>query len=315
MATRKQDIQAGELPDSVKDIVPKDADYDSTMIEDTIVFYRKWFDCLLAQGERNFQKAIIAFFYCVFYGEDIRSFHLPRRLESILETFLPIVETNKRRRNGGKKGASAGIMGGRPIQNTTFKTPKGLSSETPKVAALGINGSASNVNGNVNKNIKDNANVSVNGEVETPATPTETIHLDYSFFIPVFFFRNLKKPAKQAEKFFNHYEATGWKLGGGDYMATVEQRVAAARQWEVRDDTATKYQPEDLSMWHELYQIAPPEIQKEMVNEKIIFHRTEKDAIIKGPAIVSEWIEGNIEKTKPIVTKWMAGRRYSYYPL
>lgn len=125
--------------------------------EDSTIFYRKWFDCFMAQGEKNCAKLFMAFFSLVFYGTDIESFHLPRRLESIIEAFLPIVETNARKRNGGKKGAQFGIYGGRPLQNGDSKTPMGLNGKTP----MGIDPSHNNDNGSENGKNTNN-NVSVN---------------------------------------------------------------------------------------------------------------------------------------------------------
>ncbi len=269
--------------------------------EDSTIFYRKWFDCFMAQGEKNCAKLFMAFFSLVFYGTDIESFHLPRRLESIIEAFLPIVETNARKRNGGKKGGQFGIYGGRPLQNGDSKTPMGLNGKTP----MGIDPSHNNDNGSENgKNTNNNVSVNL----------AHTTHTDYSRYVPVFFFRNLRHPVKQAQKFATHYEATGWRLGGGEYMVTQEQRIAAAKIWEVRDDSGERFKKEDLEMWQQLYDIAPPEIQVQMIQDMIEIRRTADAAYIKGPLSISNWIEGNLNETKPIVTKWMNGRRYSFVP-
>lgn len=270
--------------------------------EESTIFYRKWFDCFMAQGEKNCSKLFVAFFSLVFYGTGIKSFNLPRRLESIIEAFLPIVETNAKKRNAGKRGAQFGINGGRPPQNGDLKTPMGLNSETP----MGISTDARNDNENGNSNKSINNNVSVNSG---PTTQT-----DYLIFVPIFFFRNLKHPVKQAQKFTTHYEATGWKLGGGEYMATREQRIAAAKSWEVRDDSGDRFKKEDLDMWQQLYEIAPPEIQEQMTLDMIEIRRTADTANIKGPSSVFKWIEDNLNETKPIVTKWMDGRKYRFFP-
>lgn len=97
-------------------------------------------------------------------------------------------------------------------------------------------------------------------------------------------------------------------------MVTQEQRIAAAKIWEVRDDSGERFKKEDLEMWQQLYDIAPPEIQVQMIQDMIEIRRTADAAYIKGPLSISNWIEGNLNETKPIVTKWMNGRRYSFVP-
>ncbi len=45
------------------------------------------------------------------------------------------------------------------------------------------------------------------------------------------FFKNEKWPELEAQKFFNHYEATGWKIGG---KIQIENWQASAKNWMIK---------------------------------------------------------------------------------
>ena len=226
-----------------------------------------------------------------------------------METFIPQVEANKKKRKGGKKGAAFGKQGGRPAHIADSRTPEGLVNETPMATdEESPKASAYNVYGNEKANVNDN--VSVNETDEDTSSP----HTNFEFYIPVFFFRNARHPEKQAKKFVEHYAPTNWKLPGGEFMATDGQRIALAQRWDIRDDSCDRFKPEDLAMWKELYVKAPDNIKTLMISSSINFPSNQDFAIITGPQMISDWIEVNKEITRPIVRKWMHGRKYAYYP-
>lgn len=277
--------------------------------DESVIIYRSWFECLKEQGPKRFAQAMIALLSFAFYNADVKSFSLPRQLEAILETFTPVIETNRKKRRGGSKGADFGKKGGRPPQNADLKTPEGLSDESPMAADdKSPKPSPYNVNGNVKGNVNETVSVNVtDGGASSP-------HTNFEFYIPVFFFRNARHPEKQAKKFVEHYAPSNWKLTGGEYMATDQQRIALAQRWDIRDDSCDRFKPDDLAMWKELYDRAPDNIRTLMLSSSVKFLRNQDQAIIGGPPMISDWIEANIEITRPIVRKWMQDRKYVYVP-
>ena len=75
-----------------------------------------------------------------------------------------------------------------------------------------------------------------------------------------------------------------------------------------------RFKPDDLAMWKELYDRAPDNIRTLMLSSSVKFLRNQDQAIIGGPPMISDWIEANIEITRPIVRKWMQDRKYVYVP-
>lgn len=275
--------------------------------DESVIIYRSWFECLKEQGPKRFAQAMTALLSFAFYNADVKSFSLPRQLEAILETFTPVIETNRKKRKGGSKGADFGKKGGRPPQNADLKTPEGLSDENPMVADdKSPKAPPYNVNGNEKVNVNENVSVNVtDGNASSP-------HTDFEFYIPVFFFRNARHPERQAKKFVEHYSPSNWKLTGGEYMATDQQRIALAQRWDIRDDSCDRFKPDDLAMWKELYKIAPLKIQTLMISPSVQLQRRDDNAIIFGPREISEWIETNLQTTEPIVRKWFQERKLSY---
>lgn len=275
--------------------------------DESVIIYRSWFECLKEQGPKRFAQAMTALLSFAFYNADVKSFNLPRQLEAILETFTPVIETNRKKRKGGSKGADFGKKGGRPPQNADIKTPEGLSDESPMAADdKSPKPSPYNVNGNVKGNVNETVSVNVtDGGASSP-------HTNFEFYIPVFFFRNARCPERQAKKFVEHYAPSNWKLTGGEYMATDQQRIALAQRWDIRDDSCDRFKPDDLAMWKELYKIAPLKIQTLMISPSVQLQRRDDNAIIFGPREISEWIEANLPTTEPIVRKWFQERKLSY---
>lgn len=277
-----------------------------TVIDETVIIYRSWFECLREQGPKRFAMAMIALLCFAFYGFSLKSFHLPRPLEAILNTFTPIIEANRKKRKGGSKGADYGKKGGRPSHTADSKTPQGLSDKTPMVTdEESPKTSPYNVNGNVKVNENDTVSVTVPDKCIAP-------HKNFEFYLPIFFFRNVRHPERQAKKFVEHYAPTDWRLQGGEQMSTDQQRIALARRWEIRDDTCDRFKDEDLEMWEKLFALAPAHIQSMMIAPAIKFQRTKEEAIIYGPKLIYDWIEDNLSVAKPIMKKWLENRKYVF---
>lgn len=297
MVNEKEEAPSRQGPESAKISIGKDTKNTET-IDESVVIYRSWFDCLLAQGHKNFTIAMYALLSFAFYGTDISSFHLPRRLEAILNTFCPIIVMNRSKRKGGNKGASYGRNGGRPSWKDDLTTPKGYNSGAP----LGMN---NNGNGNGKTNENENVNDENNEGVST------TTNKDIDKYKEVFFFRNVRHPDIEARKFVSHYSAVGWKLSGGEFIPDGEQRVALALRWEVRNQSTDRFDNEALSMWKSLYKMAHDYIRWLMLDSSVSFQRDSQMAIIYGPVDVGDWLNKDKE-TNPIVDKWKGKRIFKY---
>ncbi len=260
--------------------------------EESVIIYRSWFECLFHQGPKNFMAGMIALLLYAFYGMSLEMSGLTESLKSIIKTFIPIIDANRRNRENGQKGGAYGKNGGRP------KNPSGVP------ILLETEEGKKTPNDNVKKKENDKVSVYVN------KAEGSTTHTDIDLYIPLFFFRNLRDPRRQAEKFVDHYTATGWKLPGGAYIETEEQRLALARNWEVRDDPGGRYKLDDLKMWRSLYEMAPPDIQPIMVGDISFAHGPK--AQITCPCKVYEWIEANKESLQPIMLPWAAGLQICY---
>ena len=226
-----------------------------------------------------------------FYGTPIESNEkLPTRIIALLKTFTPVIDTNRKKRQGGSKGAQFGALGGRP------KTPQGLTDETPK-------GSRETGNGTATTDTETVTDV-VTGSDVTP-------HSDVDFFVPVFFCRNLRNPKRQAEKYVAHYSTTGWTMSGGDRLATDEQRIAAAKRWKVTDDPTDRFAQPDLDFLARLMSAAPQDIRISLASSAVDIHRTEtienkevvKSVILRVPADVRTWMKSD-ETVRPTVNAW-----------
>lgn len=268
---------------------------------ESVIMYMRWVICLWEFGLENFGKAMYALFNYACYNKAISSFKLPRIIEATLNTFTPIIDANRRKRENAKKGAPYGKLGGRP------KNPTGVIPETPYV----IDNVYQNENGKTTVSNDDNVAVTDSPTSSAVDSSPNPPHTDSLFFLNIFFFRNLKHPMRQAEKFVTHYTATGWRLGGGDYVATDDARIALAKKWAVKDDTTGRFRDDDLAMWRALYDIAPPEIRAQMLDDKIEFEKKDK-AVIKCPKAVCDWIESNSNVTKQIIISWKKDLHFLY---
>ena len=62
--------------------------------EESVIIYRSWFICLWLLGPVRFAKAMFALLSYAFFSKPISSFGLPKQVETILDTFTPIIDKN-----------------------------------------------------------------------------------------------------------------------------------------------------------------------------------------------------------------------------
>lgn len=83
---------------------------------------------------------------------------------------------------------------------------------------------------NSNKHIENN-NKQSKGESSSPMRKTKKLFSPPSLDDVIKFFNEKKSTKQDAEKFFNHFESNGWKVGGRTKMKNWK---AAARNWIMR---------------------------------------------------------------------------------
>lgn len=308
MATQEE-APTGQGPVSASNCIHGNKDNQSTpIIEETVIIYRSWYECLLGLGPKKFSLGMKALLQHAFYGTDINALELPAPLPGIINTFTPIIATYRKKRNGGKKGAEYGSGGGRPRSRIADKTPMGLEGKTP----MGLESATPMGSTNTDNDTGNDTETTKWNCVYGPA-PIDQTHIDYTFFLPVFFFRNITNPEREAQKFYDHYSATNWHLKGGDYIKSHEQRLALAQRWEIHGDTSKRFREEDLQMWRRLYGLAPSGIKVQMVSKSISFNWTDSNVVIVGPKSVYEWLAAQKDLTQPIITEWLGGRSFRFY--
>lgn len=297
------------------EIIYEDAEEDKTKeLQDSGVFYLSWLKVLVSYGDASyFIVGMIAVMCNIFFGTDVGEWGLPRHVEAVLKSFVPVIEANRKKRNNGSKGAEHGYKGGRPRTRGEIpdQYPKGVLVETPNVSDKGKE------YGNENLSVSMSEQESASEQVEIPVTvrvwkEAEGIKKKiYYAVLAVFFFRNVCRPEKQTEKFLRYY-SNELSMKGRDDNEVVRVWVQSANRWEVQDDKFTRFEQPNLDMWARLYDIAPEPVKPAMLDSSIRFSKEEKIAQIVCPKLVAKWIEDNLALTMPIMRPWVGERHLNY---
>lgn len=265
---------------------------------ESVVIYYSWFKCIRAFGPKSFFPAFDALFSYAFEGKPIEQNELPELVVTVLETFTPVIDKNRKNRENGKKGAPFGCQGGRPPKNTPAglvgENPDGVSPQNPTVT----------VTDTETENKKDT--VSVTAEGSSP-------HTDFDFFFPVFFFRNLLEPRNECQRFIDHYSASEWTLQGGSRLDTDEKRLAKARSWNPKNSDR-RFSERFLSSWKQLYDLAPEDVRQSMLKDKVEGKMNGQTYEIYCEQIFYDWMMKPElqEKKKEILDRWKGDGKLIY---
>lgn len=270
----------------------------SSQTDESVIIFASWFRCLRVLPRKQFTGAVDALLGYALLGEPIESAPIPESVKAILLTFAPVIMTHRLKRQAGAKGAQYGALGGRP------KTPKGISADTPMVSCETGNGT--------------DATGTDSGAVCGDVTAASSPHTDVDFFLPVFWGRNLQHPRRQAERFVAHYGTTGWTLGGGEYLASDQQRLAAAQRWKVSDDPGGRFSSDDLAFLGCLAEAAPPDIRSALYDDRVEIHRAEvvenkevrKKLLLRIPTQAKVWLMTE-SSVRPVVDTWRGDQSLS----
>jgi len=273
----------------------------SSVLQDSGVFFLRWFAWLLSLDTTNFIIATIAVFCNIFFGVDIADWGLPEKDERAVETFVPTIKKNRANRLNGPKGGPFGDQGPRKKKE---KNAAGVNSPDPG----GVNNPPPNDNVMEPASVTDTENENKSDDDEVGYISQSDLHQQYGYLYPIFFFMNFLSPSRQLERFVSHYSKTGWTMSGGDTATSREERIALAKRWRDKEDPCCKYKKEDLDMWHSLYQIASGSIREKMLHPSPVFTPNNPGGIhIACASAVSKWIKTNLEASQ-IIEKWRMGK-------
>lgn len=280
----------------------------SKILQDSGIVFLNWFEILISYCNGPlFVQGMIALLCNLFFGTDIGQWGLPKHLEAVLRSCVPIIEKNRERRNNGVKGREYGKKGGRPKKHTVEENPSGVVEETP----------------NDKDNVSDKDTLSVFGRVGEPVVVPVTVKgwknesgikkKIYMTILALFFFKNLQNPEKQTEKLLQFYCAEDWSLKGKDDTSLLQAWVQHANRWEVKDDPMNRFAAGDLTMWEQLYRIAPDPIKFDMLDDEINFIHSEANIQIACSKAVAGWINDEAyADTEKIMRPWAKGKQVEY---
>lgn len=109
-----------------------------------------------------------------------------------------------------------------------------------------------------NKNNNNSLSISPSFEVDK-SERAEASSAEREKIFEIFFLKNFRNPEEEVERFFAHYEAQGWKRGGG---IAITDRIALAQSWKPENEKA-KHFPDDVAqLIRTWYQAGPTELRK-----------------------------------------------------
>lgn len=211
---------------------------------ESFIMYAAWYTCIATFGAKTQALALKAICEYALFNIPVPKIGFSPTEYAALMTFIPILDSNKKKYENGKKGAMHGVKGGRPKKD---ETPVGLFQKNPNV--------------NINEMVKVTDNQNVDGIATGFSTPT--YDYIYTLLLPVFFFKNCDA-RREIKRFYNHYQLADWRLFGGDVLNTDRRLLVAAERWKVEDEKPY-LPPRFIAVWREVYEMAPSQLKKDVV--------------------------------------------------
>ena len=140
---------------------------------------------------------------------------------------------------------------------------------------------------------------------------SETREEEREKFFEIFFFRNFRNPAREVDRFVNHYQATGWMRKG----ERVVDKAALAKAWaEEKTTEPPRYPVGFLQCWREIYdKLSAVAVCRDMLTDlrgvEVTRDRLTLTVSSRGLATL---IEGNISLVKPILDNHYPGQTLHY---
>ena len=257
-------------------------------VQESMLFFRTWFECLRKFGLRQFALSIIALLDYAFYGIPVeKQEQLSPRAISTLLTFTPSVDSFMRNRENGQKGAAHGTKGGRPRKGE--ENPTGVLNEK------------SHIGNDVDKDVDIDVDLCVDvGQIKK----------QIPLYLDIFFFKNVKDPAAETERFVRYYASAGWRKSDGTEIPSGKERRTLAARWEIHNDSCNRFNEYDLEMWQQLYKKVPEDLRLRMLDPRVNFEGSgSKGFIIHCSKSTAAWIEESIPALfSDIFQPWLTSR-------
>ncbi len=225
---------------------------------ESFILYAKWYTCISAFSAKAQGLAFKAICEYALFDVPIPKVGFSHLEYNSLISFLPVIDSNRRRYENGKKGAVHGFKGGRPRKDVALKTPNEPPNEPPNETP---NKTPNGNDGNVTVESKIQNDVDV-GDTDSPPTTYDYKYL-YDLLLPIFFFKNCAAE-KELKKFHRHYELSDWRLSGGQLLDTPRRLVVAAERWQAKDASPV-FPAYFINFWKAVYALVPSHLQIDAV--------------------------------------------------
>ena len=133
-------------------------------------------------------------------------------------------------------------------------------------------------------------------------------------FYECLFFRNIKNPSTEVDRFIGHNEAKLWTGKSGKMWTTTEERLGLARQWEPKEP-GRRCSEDFLAMWQLVYESlkrSRPDIARKMLDDHADGGFSQSGPVIRCRSDVAEFLRQNMDILSPIINAWSKGRTISF---
>lgn len=130
------------------------------------------------------------------------------------------------------------------------------------------------------------------------------------------FFRNIKNPRQEAERFFGYNESHKWTGLGGKTWSTVEERLGLAMQWKPQE-AGDRCSADFLKMWKSVYDAvkrSQPDTAMKMLDEKADGGWRGGTPVVYCKSDVAAFLKQNMDILAPFMSKWSRGVQISFQP-
>ena len=250
----------------------------------TAIIYESFYDAISGLEDSDFVLMIKAYCNYALNGSEPQ---LSGYLLSMWKLIKPIIDKNNQLYENGSKG-------GRKSTNQTGTKVEPTENQT----GTNVEPTPSN---DVDEDV-DKDSLSLSREVREE---------EREKFFEIFFFRNFRNPAREVDRFVNHYQATGWMRKG----ERVVDKAALAKAWaEEKTTEPPRYPVGFLQCWREIYdKLSAVAVCRDMLTDlrgvEVTRDRLTLTVSSRGLATL---IEGNISLVKPILDNHYPGRTLHY---
>lgn len=198
---------------------------------DRFTFYKSFADALEFIPPEEHMNCLTALFSYVFDGEDTAESNSAKLYMTLIK---PVLDTNKKRQDGGQKGAEHGKKGGRPKKNVETEgvkqeNPIGVIDKNPLENPIGVFEKTPDKEIDIDKDNKEKVLPKGNTKKKFVKPTVEEVR---AYCLE-------RKNNIDPERFVDYYESNGWKVGKNP----MKDWKACVRSWEKNSDQRKTERP------------------------------------------------------------------------